>query len=65
MLAVEQGMKLTKPRQLRELRSLSPTLGKSFRLTMATIGHWKGATMDHEWLFWDNHEFMRQIGLAQ
>jgi len=39
--------------------------GKSFRLTMATIGHWKGATMDHEWLFWDNHEFMRQIGLAQ
>ena len=39
--------------------------GKSFRLTMATIAHWKGATMDHEWLFWDNHEFMRQIGLAQ
>jgi hypothetical protein len=32
---------------------------------MATIGHWKGATMDHEWLFWDNHEFMRQIGLVQ
>ena len=45
-------------------KSIKPT-GKSFKLTMATIGHWKGATMDHEWLFWDNHEFMRQIGLAQ
>jgi hypothetical protein len=30
-----------------------------------TIGHWKGATMDHEWLFWDNHEFLCQIGLIQ
>ena len=42
-----------------------PPTGKSFQLTMVTIGHWNGATMDHEWLFWDNHEFMRQIGLAQ
>lgn len=42
-----------------------PPTNKSFKLTMATIGHWKGTTMDHEWLFWDNHEFMRQIGLVQ
>jgi predicted ester cyclase len=45
-------------------KTIAPT-GKSFRLTMATIGHWKGTTMDHEWLFWDNQAFMRQIGLAQ
>jgi hypothetical protein len=45
-------------------KMIAPT-NKAFRLTMATIGHWKGATMDHEWLFWDNHEFMRQIGLVQ
>jgi predicted ester cyclase len=45
-------------------KTIAPT-GKSFRLTMATIGHWNGATMDHEWLFWDNQAFMRQIGLAQ
>jgi hypothetical protein len=32
---------------------------------MATIGHWKDGTMDHEWLFWDNQDFMKQIGLAQ
>jgi hypothetical protein len=31
---------------------------------MATIGHWKGGTMDHEWLFWDNQDFMNQIGLG-
>ena len=42
-----------------------PPTGKALRLTMATIAHWKGGTMDHEWLFWDNHEFMRQIGLVQ
>ncbi len=42
-----------------------PPTGKSFHLMMATIAHWKGATMDHEWLFWDNHAFMQQIGLAQ
>ena len=41
-----------------------PPTNKSFKLTMTTIGHWKGDVMDHEWLFWDNHEFMRQIGLA-
>ena len=45
-------------------KTIAPT-GKSFRLTMATIGHWKGQTMDHEWLFWDGHEFMRQMGLVQ
>jgi len=32
-----------------------PPTGKSFQLTMVTIGHWNGATMDHERLFWDNH----------
>ena len=42
-----------------------PPTGKSFRLNMVTIGHWAGSTMDHEWLFWDNHDFMRQVGLAE
>ena len=44
-------------------RTIAPT-GKSFSLPMATIGHWNGRTMDHEWLFWDSGAFMRQIGLA-
>ena len=42
-----------------------PPTGKSFTLGMVTIGHWKGGTMDHEWLFWDNQEFLKQIGLAK
>jgi hypothetical protein len=45
-------------------KTIAPT-GKRFAIGMATIGHWKGKTMDHEWLFWDNQDFMKQIGLAQ
>lgn len=41
-----------------------PATGKSFNLPMTTIGHWKNGVMDHEWLFWDNQAFMKQIGLA-
>jgi predicted ester cyclase len=41
-----------------------PPTGKSFRMAMTTLARWQGSTMVHEWLFWDNHEFMRQIGLA-
>lgn len=44
--------------------SIAPT-GKSFRLMMTTVGRWEGSTMAHEWLFWDNHAFMQQIGLSQ
>jgi len=42
-----------------------PPNGKRFAIGMATIGHWNGKTMDHEWLFWDNQDFMKQIGLAK
>jgi hypothetical protein len=44
--------------------SIAPT-GKRFAISMATIGHWKNGTMDHEWLFWDNQDFMKQIGLGK
>jgi hypothetical protein len=42
-----------------------PPTGKTFKLAMATIGHWKGGKMIEEYLFWDNQSFMKQIGLAQ
>jgi hypothetical protein len=32
---------------------------------MASIGHWKGETTDHEWWFWDNQDFVKQIELGQ
>lgn len=42
-----------------------PPTGKSFELTMATIARWEDGKMIEESLFWDNQEFMRQIGLAR
>jgi len=42
---------------------IDPT-GKRFAIGMATIGHWKDGKMDREWLFWDNQDFMQQIGLG-
>jgi len=53
----------TKPMPLPDGKSIPPT-GKRFAISMATIGHWRGTTMDHEWLFWDNKDFMAQIGLG-
>lgn len=53
----------TKPMVLPNGTTIAPT-GKRFAIGMATIGHWKGKTMDHEWLFWDNQDFMKQLGLG-
>jgi len=54
----------TLPMPIGEGKTIAPT-GKRFAIGMATIGHWNGKTMDHEWLFWDNQDFMKQIGLGQ
>ena len=53
----------TRPMPTPDGKTIPPT-GKKFRLNMATIGHWTNGKMDHEWLFWDNQDFMKQIGLA-
>ena len=52
----------TKPMPTADGKTIPPT-GKRFAIGMGTIGHWSGSTMDHEWLFWDNQDFMKQIGL--
>lgn len=55
----------TKPMVLADGTSIPPT-GKAYRIPMATIGHWgKDGIMFEEYLFWDNLEFMKQIGLAK
>ena len=54
----------TRPMPAGDGKTIAPT-GKRFAIGMATIGHWKGDTMDHEWLFWDNQDFMQQIGLGR
>ena len=54
----------TKPMPLPDGKSIAPT-GKRFAIGMMTVGHWSGTTMDHEWLFWDNQDFMNQMGLGK
>ena len=54
----------TRPMPIGDGKFIQPT-GKRFALPMATIGHWAKGTMDHEWLFWDSQEFMKQLGLAK
>ncbi len=53
----------TRPMPIGGGKFIQPT-GKRFALPMATIAHWKNGTMDHEWLYWDSQEFMKQLGIA-
>jgi len=53
----------TKPMKTPDGKTIQPT-GKSFKLPMATLGHWtKEGSMDEEYLFWDNETYTKQIGL--
>ncbi len=54
----------TRPMTLPDGKVVQPT-GRSFRLEMATIGHWNDqGTMSEEYLFWDNQSYMQQLGIA-
>lgn len=53
----------TRPMTTPDGKTLQPT-GKSFRLPMATIGHWTDGVMDEEYLFWDNQTYMNQLGIG-
>lgn len=46
------------------VKTISPTW-KKLKLNMVTIGHWKDGKMDHEWLFWDNATYMKQLGIGK
>lgn len=54
----------TEPMPTADGTMIEPT-GRTFTIPMATIGRWEDGTMSEEWLFWDNHLFLMQIGLAQ
>jgi hypothetical protein len=54
----------TKPMPTPDGESIPPT-GKSFKINMVTVGHWKNGKMIAESFFWDNLDFMKQIGLAK
>jgi hypothetical protein len=54
----------TKPMKVAEGREIAPT-GKPYRIRMATVSHWGAdGTMTEEYLFWDNQDFNKQIGLG-
>lgn len=44
--------------------SIPPT-GKAVKMSMATIARWKDGCIAEEHLFWDNAEYMKQLGLAK
>ncbi|HWH04409.1 MAG TPA: ester cyclase [Gemmatimonadales bacterium] len=55
----------SQPMPIGDGKTIPPT-GKRFALGMVTIGHWNAdGKMDHEWLFWDSGDFMKQLGLAK
>lgn len=55
----------TRPMPIGDGKTIPPT-GKAFKIQMATFGRWnRQGTMDEEYLFWDNQEFMKQIGLGK
>jgi predicted ester cyclase len=54
----------TRPMPMPDGTSIAPT-GKKFSLPMATFGHWKNGKMDHEWLYWDNATYMKQLGIGK
>jgi hypothetical protein len=64
VIGVMEGT-FTQPMPIGDGKTIPPT-GKAFKLRMATFGRWNGqGTMDEEYLFWDNQEFMKQIGLGK
>ncbi len=55
----------TQPMLMPDGTSIPPT-GKAYKIRMSTFGRWNDeGVMVEEYLFWDNQEFMRQIGLGQ
>jgi hypothetical protein len=55
----------TEPMPIGDGKTIPPT-GKAYKIQMATISHWTAqGNMDEEYLFWDNAEFNRQLGLGQ
>jgi hypothetical protein len=63
VIGVMEGT-FTRPMTTADGKVIQPT-GKSFKLPMATVGHWNAqGTMSEEYLFWDNQSYMKQLGLA-
>lgn len=62
-ISISEG-KWTKPITLPNGKVLQPT-GKKVRIKIATIARWENSRITEEYLFWDNADWNRQIGLGQ
>lgn len=64
VIGVMEGT-FSRPMPIGDGKFLQPT-GKPYKIQMATFSHWTAAgPMDEEYLFWDNQEFLKQIGLGK
>jgi len=54
----------SEPMKLPDGTSIPPT-GKKIKMPMATISKWKNGCIAEEHLFWDNAEYMKQLGLGK
>jgi hypothetical protein len=62
-ISISEG-KWVKPITLPDGTVLQPT-GKSVSLKIATIARWENGRIAEEYLFWDNADWNRQIGLGK
>jgi hypothetical protein len=61
-ISISEG-KWVKPITLPDGKVLKPT-GKKVRLKIATIARWENGQIAEEYLFWDNADWNRQIGMS-
>lgn len=54
----------SEPMKLPDGQSI-PATGNKVKLIMATIARWKNGCIAEEHLFWDNAEYMKQLGLGK
>ena len=62
-ISISKG-KWAKPLTMPDGTVLQPT-GKSVSVKIATIARWENGRIAEEYLFWDNADWNRQIGLSQ
>ncbi len=54
----------SEPMKTPDGKTIAPT-GKKVKMPMATIAKWKNGCIAEEHLFWDNAEYMKQLGLTK
>ncbi len=54
----------SEPMKLPDGKMIAPT-GMKVKMPMATIARWKNGCIAEEHLFWDNAEYMKQLGLTK